>query len=137
MDEMEIRLTNRTPGTPYPEARSAWYLTTDDPASHYGIPVLSHDDGRTIGPADIAVVVSEKAHGYFGAQVPDLTGADVVLLWAERNVLTAAEIEAVRLYLGQYREGRQLTSDHDELRNSQEYHTAHRLEGARASAYDH
>ena len=80
-------------------------LTTNHPASSYGIPVLAfHSSGRGFGPSDR--VVSNK----FNALWPGDRGtaAYAVYGWAINNELTAQELEFVKSYLGQWPEGPQI-----------------------------
>jgi hypothetical protein len=76
-------------------------LTTDTPASHYGIPMLVIDatDVRgEFGPAD-------RLHPNIS-----LTAAQVVLAWGLAPERTPTEKEAARRYLHQWPEGPQLDS---------------------------
>lgn len=70
-------------------------LTTDSPASHYRIPVLQ--------------VTAADLDGDFGPSDPlgpsGILAADLVAYWAREPGRTDAELEAARLFLGQWPEG--------------------------------
>lgn len=71
-------------------------LTTEHPASSYGIPVLVAD--------------AEDLKGVFGPSDPldgNLTAAAVVAAWARETERTEAESESARLFLSQWPEGPQ------------------------------
>ena len=78
-------------------------LTTNHPASSYGIPVLVTLDGRGYGP-------SEKTHpARFDCVFGDMRAAHSVYSFAiSADDLTSEEAAFIRLYLGQWPEGPQL-----------------------------
>ena len=75
-------------------------LTTWNPQSHYGCPVLrieAEDVDGDFGPADLI------------GEVPNLvSAASIVSGWAKTGKRTKEEIEAARLFLSQWPEGPQL-----------------------------
>lgn len=78
-------------------------LTTDSPASHYGIPVLrveAEDVSGDFGPADLIGDIEK----------PDklITAAQVVAGWASKPERTKAEIETAASFLRQWPEGPQI-----------------------------
>jgi len=83
-------------------------LTTNHPASHYGIPVLVDLDGATYGPADI-VQEPPEILALFSDR---WTGADYVaseITYAYRAYTIPPEMrEACRLYCSQWPEGPQV-----------------------------
>lgn len=83
-------------------------LTTEHPASHYGIPVLVTDEGKAYGPSQ--ATYPEKFKSVFG----DMRAAHSVYSYAISNELDEETRKFVQLYLGQWPEGPQLenvTSD--------------------------
>lgn len=77
-------------------------LTTEHPASHYGIPVLVNRDGRGFGPSQ--KTYPDKFDSIFG----DKRAAHMVYSFALSHNLTNEERQFVKSYLGQWPEGPQL-----------------------------
>ena len=79
-------------------------LTTEHPASHYGIPVLVTEDGRGYGP-------SQKTHpDKFDVVFNNYRAAHSVYSFAIGldPVADAEALEFCKLYLGQWPEGPQI-----------------------------
>ncbi len=79
-------------------------LTTDSPASRYGIPVLRITGNFTMtadfGPADLVGTPEENF-------TPD-PAAEIVYAWAVKPGRKREELKAARLFLRQWPEGPQL-----------------------------
>jgi len=135
---MEIRLTERTPGSPYQSAPSDWYLTDQHPRSSYGMLVLCNDtDGQGYGPADIVMRPTQEMTETIGNHLArPLTAGEIVVRWATENITSPGETYKIRLYLSQWPDGPQLP-DSEQLANDQEWHTTNRRSGDIDSAYDH
>jgi len=78
-------------------------LTTESPASHYGIPILqitADDVDGDFGPSDIIGTVDK----------PDelLTAAQIVYAWGTQRDRREEEREAARSFLRQWPEGPQI-----------------------------
>lgn len=74
-------------------------LTTDTPASSYGIPVLvidADDIQAELGPADIV------------PSSPPIMAADIILAWGSRPNRSEEERAAAERYLRQWPDGPQL-----------------------------
>ncbi len=79
------------------------YLTTNSPASHYGLPVLqitSEDVAGDFGPSDMV--------GHLERPDTIVTAAGVVAGWAMQPERTSTEIKAARAFLSQWPEGPQI-----------------------------
>lgn len=79
------------------------HLTTESPASHYGIPVLqitAEDIDGDFGPSNLIGDLDK----------PDqlLTAAQIVYAWAKTKAKTPKEIQAAKSFLSQWPEGPQL-----------------------------
>jgi hypothetical protein len=77
-------------------------LTTDSPASHYGLPVLridAADVAGDFGPADLLGDVDRPE---------TLTAAEIVAGWAMNAERNEEELEAARTFLSQWPEGPQI-----------------------------
>jgi hypothetical protein len=78
-------------------------LTTEHPASHYGIPVLMlYSSGRGYGPSQ--KTYPEKFDSIFGG----MTAAHTVYTWAINHDLSPETRDFIKSYLGQWPEGPQL-----------------------------
>jgi hypothetical protein len=78
------------------------YLTTESPASHYGIPVLqitAEDVDGDFGPGEL---IGDLEAG------PLMYAADIVASWAKQPGRTEAELKAARMFLRQWPEGPQI-----------------------------
>ena len=78
-------------------------LTTDHPASHYGIPAIVADDGQAVGPADIVTGANALLLGG-----PMMTAAEMVIHDIQHHDWTPDEIKAARAWLHQWPDGPQL-----------------------------
>ena len=109
-----------------------YYLTTDSPASHYGIPVVEDLNGNAYGPASL-LPVPEKFNNIFA--VNRNTCDSFIVSWCEAytkdndgNILgmdrTKEEILAAALFLGQCPEGIQINPE--EIFASREWKLNHK-----------
>ena len=78
-------------------------LTTESPASSYGVPVLqitADDVDGDFGPADL---IGDPDKG-----IPLMTAASIVAPWGSQPERTAAERQAARQFCAQWPEGPQV-----------------------------
>ena len=95
----------------YPDGTKCAELTTNSPASHYGIPALrieGDDRKHDLGPRDI---VSQDAATTFGGN--EGTAAAVVANWANSRAISQKEREAARLFCAQWPDGPQVQQEGD------------------------
>ena len=96
-----------------------YYLTTEHPTSHYGIPVVVDHNGKAYGPASL-LPVPKKFHHIF--DVNRNTCDNFIASWVNEYVKdnngniegmsrTKEEVIAASKFLGQYPEGIQIDSD--------------------------
>lgn len=94
-------------------------LTTDHPASHYGLGVLVDNGDGVYGPADL-LPVAERCKEIFGADVRLLAAADIICMQATVRLWTDEEIALMQRYLSQMpKPNRRTLPDEMQLRRLQ------------------
>lgn len=95
-------------------------LTTDHPASHYGLGVLvsSGDGQQCYGPSD-ELPISQKAIDCFGAALCHYTAGEFVRGIAAKKIWSDDEIALMRKYLSQSPDEKYILPDEITLREEQ------------------
>ena len=102
-----------------------FYLTTESPASHYGISVVADDQGNAYGPSDIVPLLPENTElkEMLGMFADPYTFDRLVYAWATEITLngdldqvtgmprTKEEVIAASKFLAQWPEGDQIVPE--------------------------
>ena len=80
-----------------------YMLTTEHPLSSYNLGILTGPEGDYM-PSD-TLPISKETSQLFGFDLPPMPAGDFIVAWANKKIMSDAEIDLIRRYLSQDPQG--------------------------------